>query len=99
MLATKASQFQSSIATATTNTWGLDSDVLRLIYHGALEPLILYCMSAFQHVLNKKWVQKKLIVNTEGLYPEHFKILPHSFHRRSSDSRYSTTLFNSHSQR
>ena len=66
MLATKASQFLSSLAIATRNTWGLNLDVLHLIYHGAFEPLILYCVSAFQHILNKKWVQKKLMQIQRG---------------------------------
>ena len=54
ILAKKASQFQSALARATKPTWGINSEALRTINYGAFEPMVLYCASAFQHVLDKK---------------------------------------------
>ncbi|KAJ4443463.1 hypothetical protein ANN_05132 [Periplaneta americana] len=65
-LVTKSHQFQSALHRATRPTWGLSPDILRTIYHGAFEPLILYCVSAFQNILHKKWVQNKLIQIQRG---------------------------------
>lgn len=54
ILAKKASQFQFALARATKPTWGINSEALRTINYGAFEPMVLYCVSAFQHVLDKK---------------------------------------------
>ena len=45
---------------ASRPPWGLNSEILKIIYHGAIKPLLLYCASAYEHVLNKKYAQKKL---------------------------------------
>ncbi|KAJ4445414.1 hypothetical protein ANN_07219 [Periplaneta americana] len=65
-LAKKASQFQSALARATKPTWGINSEALRTIYYGAFEPMVLYCVSVYQHILDKKWAQKKLIQIQRG---------------------------------
>ncbi|KAJ4445692.1 hypothetical protein ANN_12377, partial [Periplaneta americana] len=65
-LAKKASKFHSSLVRAAKPTWGLNSDILRIIYHGAFEPSILYCTSALRNILDKKWAQKKLLQIQRG---------------------------------
>jgi 2'-5' RNA ligase len=60
ILAKKASQFQFALERARKPTWGINSEALHTIYYGAFEPMVLYCVSAFQHVLDKKWAQNKL---------------------------------------
>lgn len=59
-LATKSSKLLSGLSMASRPTWGLNSDILRIIYRGAVEPSILYCASAFQDTLHKQWAKTKL---------------------------------------
>ena len=38
----------------------LNADILKTIYYGAVEPLLLYCVTALQDVLDKRWAREKL---------------------------------------
>ena len=60
LLAIKANKFFTGLSTATRPSWCLNSSILRIIYRGAFEPMILYCVSVFNDTLYKKWAQKKL---------------------------------------
>lgn len=59
-LAVKAGKFSRGLSLATRPTWGLNSATLKIIYHGAFEPQILYCVSVYKDVLQKQWVQTKM---------------------------------------
>ena len=45
---------------AARPTWGVNSDVLKIIYRGAVEEIVLYCATAFETVFHRRWAREKL---------------------------------------
>jgi ribonuclease HI len=56
----KAYQLITQLVRIARPTWGANSDVLRTLYRGAIEPTITYCSPVWGHVAQKKCVQIKL---------------------------------------
>ena len=53
----KASKLFSALSAVSRPTLGFNSMILKIIYQGAVEPMVLYCVAAFQDIL---WIQSKL---------------------------------------
>ena len=53
-VASKASKLLAILSSVTRPTWGLNTSLLKLIYRGAAEPMMLYDVGAFQDILSKK---------------------------------------------
>jgi ribonuclease HI len=43
------------------NTWGLGSEALKIIYKGAIEPIVLYCSSVWVEAVKRKRIVKSLL--------------------------------------
>ena len=59
-IAAKWNKLLNGLAVASRSTWGMDSKTLRIIYRGAIEPLIFYCVPVFMNCFNKIWCRNKL---------------------------------------
>lgn len=65
-LASKAKKLLAGLSLTTRPTWGLNSEILHIIYRGAVEPMILYCASSWEKCLKLKWSQQKLLQIQRG---------------------------------
>ena len=59
-LETKSSKLLTGLSMAVRPTWGLNTQIMTTIYHGAVVPLLLYCVTAFTDILHYKWARLKL---------------------------------------
>lgn len=59
-VAERASKLLPALTAVTRPTWGLNSKLLKVIYRGAVEPMILYCAAVLEDTLHKRWAQEKL---------------------------------------
>lgn len=57
---TKVAKLYKSITRATRPTWGMNSEIVRLIYLAVVEPTVLYAAGVWAHVLSKKYAVKRL---------------------------------------
>lgn len=77
----KAVAIYKTVATATRANWGLNPDILRLLYTAVVEPIVLYAASAWADSINKKYVVSRLDQLTRK-----FSILISKTHRTTSHS-------------
>ena len=60
-LSTKISKPLTGLSLASRPSGGLNMEILRILYRDVVEPILLYCICAFQDILTKKkWAQRTL---------------------------------------
>lgn len=56
----KATKSALALSRICRNTWGLNSDEMKIIYRGAIEPMITYCSSVWSEATNRRNIRAKL---------------------------------------
>lgn len=77
----KVANLYKSITRATRSTWGMSSEIVRLIYLAVVEPTMLYAASVWANIVSRKYAIKRL-----GSITRRFAIAISKAHRTTSTS-------------
>ncbi len=56
----KAERLLMHLSRSFRPSWGLNYEVLKIIYRGAIEPILLYCSSVWENAANRRWGSRRL---------------------------------------